>query len=455
MTLLRDRLAEAVGGANVLTTPDALAPFAEDAKFRGQPPVLAVRAGSIDDVARVVGIARDAKTPVIPRGAGTGVVGGAVPESPVIVLDLSRMTRIHDFHPRDMTVGAEAGVITGDLHRFVEARGLFYPPDPASADSCSIGGNAATNAGGLRALKYGVTGNYVLAMTVVLANGEAIRVGGDTRKQAVGYDLRHLFVGSEGTLGVICDLTLRLVRKPDAHRALVASFADIASALGGVARVLESDVLPAALELVDEPCVRAVERVKGISLPYAAPYLLVEVDGREENVRDDIERLGVLLEQAGATAHLAMDESQRERLWSVRRAVSESLSATAPKKLADDITVPLSAIADLILGARKIGEARGLSAVCYGHAGDGNVHVNVLYDPETPGEKDAVHAFREDLFELTWKLRGTISGEHGVGISKRPYFARELSPGVVNAHRAIKRALDPNNILNPGKIWEG
>ncbi|MCC6160159.1 MAG: FAD-binding protein [Deltaproteobacteria bacterium] len=436
----------------VIRDAGALDPYARDNKVEGVPPLAVVCPQGEDEVVRLVRLCREHHVPVVPRGAGTGTVGGAVPESRCVAVDLTRMNRVLEIHPGDMIARVEPGIVTEVFQAEVERTGLFYPPDPASADRCTIGGNVATNAGGLRAVKYGVTGDWVPALSAVLADGRVLRTGHRTRKGVVGYDLTHLFVGSEGTLGIITEITVRLARRPETRRTLIASFADLPSCARGVQAILAGSVIPSAIELVDAECVGAA-RTAGHLSDFDGPYLLIEVDGRTNDVMRDIAEIGALMREGGATVTTARDEAESRALWDARRALSDALRDAAPKKMSEDITVPLSRLVDVLAGVRELAAPRGLRHVSYGHAGDGNLHVNILYDPTEPCIQERVAAFRSDLFDLTLRLGGTMSGEHGVGIAKRPFIARELSPQSLAAHRAIKQALDPDGLMNPGKIW--
>jgi glycolate dehydrogenase FAD-linked subunit len=449
------RFAVAIGADNVLSLPDERAIYDHDNKVTGIAPSLVLRPGSTQDVQSVMKICCEKRLPIVPRGAGTGNVGGAVCVSPAVVLDLTRMNRIISLDTISMTVRVEAGLLTERLQNYVEEVGLFYPPDPASADECTIGGNAATNAGGLRAVKYGVSGDYVLGLQVVLADGRLLSTGTATRKGVVGYDLTSLFVGSEGTLGVICELTLRLTRKPERRRTMIASFGDLRHCAKGIEVVLQSPVLPAALELVDEQSVAAAKQTGSAPTGYDAPFLLIELDGRKEVVDSEVAMLDLLLTATGAKTRVAVDDRQTKDIWDARRAISTALKEVAPKKLAEDIAVPISKLADAIGGITKLASSMGLRHAVYGHAGDGNLHVNVLYDPACEGVSSKVEEFRSRLFDLTLELNGTISGEHGIGIAKRAFIARELSAVSLEMHKLLKKQFDHRGILNPGKIWPG
>ncbi len=447
------RFAAAIGDDEVLFSHDDLAIYDHDNKVTGIAPSLVLRPGSTQDVQAIMKICYENRLPILPRGAGTGNVGGAVCVSPAVVLDLTRMNRIISLDAISMTVRVEAGLVTAALQNTVEKSGLFYPPDPASADECTIGGNAATNAGGLRAVKYGVTGDYVLGLQGVLADGRLLSTGAATRKGVVGYDLTSLFVGSEGTLGIICELTLRLTRKPESRRTMIASFGDLRHCAKGIEVVLQSPVLPAALELVDKQSVAAAEQVSFRPLGIDAPFLLIELDGRKDVVDEETAMLDALLKAIGAKTRVAVDDRQTKNIWDARRVISTALKKVAPKKVAEDIAVPISKLADAIEGITKLASTLGLRHAVYGHAGDGNLHVNVLFDPDEPGVSSKVEQFRSRLFDLTLELNGTISGEHGIGIAKRPFIARELSAVSLEMHKALKKQFDSRGILNPGKIW--
>ncbi|MCL4236114.1 MAG: FAD-binding protein, partial [Deltaproteobacteria bacterium] len=368
----------------VIRDADALVPYARDNKIEGITPIAVVCPRNEDDVVRLVRLCRERGVPIVPRGAGTGTVGGAVPEARCVAVDVTRMTRILEIDPGDMIARVEPGIVTEVFQAEVERVGLFYPPDPASADRCTIGGNVATNAGGLRAVKYGVTGDWVLALSAVLADGRVLRTGHRTRKGVVGYDLAHLFVGSEGTLGIITEITVRLARRPETRRTLIASFADLPSCGRGVQAILAGRVLPSAIELVDAECVRAA-RAAGYASPFDGPYLLVEVDGRADDVPRDMGEIASTVRDHGAQITMAGDEAESAALWDARRAMSDALRDAAPKKMSEDITVPLSKLVEVMDGVRELAGPRGLRHVSYGHAGDGNLHVNVLYDPAEAG----------------------------------------------------------------------
>jgi len=378
--------------------------------------------------------------------------GGSVPVRGGVVLSFERMDRILEISAADRTAVVQPGVITGDLHKAVERAGLFYPPDPASSAFCTIGGNVAECAGGLRAVKYGVTRDYVLGLEAVLPTGELMRTGSRTLKSVAGYDLTRLLVGSEGTLGVVTEITLRLLPLPEAVRTLAAWFAGPGEALAAVAKIMAGRVIPRALEFVDDEALRAVEAFTRTDLSRGAgAMLLIETDGPAATADAEIVALADLCRASGASRlDHASSKEERDRLWNMRKSISPALYALKPRKLNEDIVVPVSRIGDLLAEVRSIASRRGLLIVCFGHAGDGNIHVNVMYDD---GSQDRAKAAVAEVFAAAVSLRGSITGEHGIGLAKAAYLPLEAGPGALAAMRRIKQALDPNNILNPGKIF--
>ncbi len=451
---LAKALAAIVGAENALADPGALAAYASDHREHGVPPSAVALPASIAEVQAIVRLCVDRVVPLIPRGAGTGTAGGAVPEGPAVVLDLSRLTRIFAFDHENLLADVEAGVVTGEFQRAVEKQGLFYPPDPASADICTLGGNAATNAGGLRAIKYGVTSDWIAGLEVVLADGQVIRTGTRTRKGVVGYDLTHLFIGSEGTLGVITGLTLRLAPKPAAKRTLLAVFAGLRDAGDALQAVLRGPVTPAALELMDAAALAAVRTKLPAPIPDGAATLLIDVDGDDETTRREAAAIAAILKQTRLVElRQAKDDAEAQALWAARRAISQALYEIRPQRSADDVAVPISALVELFEGVEKIAREAKLPSACFGHAGDGNVHVNLLYSAADAAEVARVRPAREQVFRLTLRLGGTLSGEHGVGLAKRAYVPWEQSAALIDLQKRIKRAVDPRNLFNPGKLF--
>jgi glycolate oxidase subunit GlcD len=452
---LRERVRRALGDA-VLPADDGR--YARDDGAEGPfPPGLVVRPTARAQVAELVGLCHALAVPLSPRGAGTGTVGGCLADHGGVVLDLAGLDRILDIDERSLLAEVEPGVVCAALHAAAEARGLFYPPDPASLKKCSLGGNVATNAGGPRACKYGVTGNFVLGLDVVTGTGEALRVGHRSIKGVTGYNLAGLLVGSEGTLAVTTACTLRLVPRPACAVTLLASFADEADACAAVARCQTGGVVPSALEFADRVCTRVLSEGGALSAPAEARALLwVEIDGDGAGLDASIRRAGELCRASGAlTVEVAGDAATRDRLWDVRRALSHTLRDRWPKKVSEDVAVPLARLPALTAAARELGARHGLDVASFGHAGDGNLHVNILYDPAAPDVRARVERAVEDLFRATLALGGTLSGEHGIGLSKRPYMPLEQSAPLRTLQLELKRAWDPKHILNPGKVFPG
>ena len=451
---LLQKLVAAVGEKNVLTGPVDLQAYSLDAKVRGKAPLAVVRPASTSEVRQVMAACHKARCAVIPRGAGTGNVGGAVPETDAIVLETVRMNRILEISADEQLARAQAGVVNDRLDKEAGKYGLIYAPDPASHETCTLGGNAATCAGGLRAVRYGVTKNHVLGLSVVLADGRLIQTGVRTKKGVVGYDLTELFIGSEGTLGVITELTVRLMPKPETQLTLIALFDELADAGRCVVALLKSGVVPTVCELMDKKTLEAVRLVSEDAPEWDANLLLMEVTGHKEGVVADAKRIGQVCRETGAKkVHTAKDESESKKLWAARKSISPALYKLRPHKEAEDVTVPIPKLVALIEALREIAQSHGVLWAAYGHAGDGNLHANLLVDPKNEDEFLRVQKARKELFERVVEIGGTISGEHGVGSSKRDFIGLELSPDTLDVMRSIKRALDPNNILNPGKIF--
>jgi glycolate oxidase len=394
--------------------------------------------------------------PVVPRGAGVGFSGGALAVHGGLVLNFARMNRILAIDEDNLTADVEPGVVTGDLHRAVEARGLFYPPDPASSDYCTIGGNIAENAGGPRAFKYGVTEHYVLGLEAVTPTGEVINAGGRTIKNVVGYNLLKLLIGSEGTLGVITKAILRLVPKPKSERTVRLFFADVDSAAGCVAAVIAARVVPATLEFLDEGSLHAVREHLGVDIdPAHKAMLLVKVDGHPAAV-DDEAREVVEIARSRGCSEVAVSSGPEEEIeiWRIRNNLSPTISKLANTKLNEDVVVPRSRIPDLLKATAAIADRHRLLIVSFGHSGDGNIHTNFMYDRFDEDERERVTRGVRELMEQVVTLDGAISGEHGIGIMKREFLGLQYDAPTLDVMRAIKHALDPNNILNPGKIFE-
>jgi glycolate oxidase len=450
-------LAGIVGPDHLLFSPEERWGYAYDATDRAAMPDAVAFPGSAAEIAALVRLANEYRFPVVPRGAGTGRSGGSVPIEGGVVLVLTRLNRILEISQPDLVAVVEPGVILSRLKIAVEAQGLYYPPDPASADFCTIGGNVAECSGGAVAVQYGVTRDYVLGLEVVLPTGEIITAGTRTMKGVVGYDLTRLFLGSEGTLGVITRITLRLVAKPPARQTLTAGFTTLGAAAEAVSLILTSGLAPTALEFMDHVTLSCVREMLPFKLPEGtAALLLIAVDGHPRDVEDRASRMARFCREQGADPVLrARTPEEAEGLWRARKVISPALLKVKPHKVSEDVAVPLGAIPALIAALEEISRRRGLIIPSYGHAGDGNIHVNVLYDHALPGEREAVNLAVEDILRAVRDLNGTLSGEHGIGLTKAPYLGMELSEAAMALQRRLKAAFDPRNIMNPGKIFPG
>lgn len=450
-TLIRE-LEAIVGKRCCLTATEDLRCYSYDLFARGLPEVV-VLPESTKEVSRVLALARRAGVPVTPRGAATSLTGGPVPAQGGIALSLTRMHRILEISPLDRLVRAQAGVVTADLQQAVLRENLFYPPNPTSAAICTIGGNVATNAGGASGVKYGVTRDYILGLTMVLASGEVLETGSRCLKNVTGYDFTHFLCGSEGRLGVITDVTLRLTTPPASVQTLFAEYADVETAAEAVAAIIQSGVTPAVLELMDDRFLTASQRVYGLELPEnTGAALLIELDGPAEAVAADSPRVNRLCEQHGALrVRRARNDGEREILWQARRGGAAALVRESKFLQTLDFAVPVSAIAPAVRRIQKTALANGLEVVIIGHAGDGNLHPMFIYDPDDPGQRQAFERVDATLCQEILSLRGTLSGEHGIGIEKATFLSRELSPAELTLSRRLKRVFDPEGILNPGK----
>jgi glycolate oxidase len=454
ISLARRALTDRLGSEKVLADPDVLEPYARDMSHAGaHAPDLVVRAASTEDVRTVFEIAREHRVWVTPRGLGSGKSGGALPICGGIVLSMEKMARIKEITREDMLAIVEPGVITQDLMSAVEQEGLFYPPDPNSLTMCSIGGNVACNAGGPRALKYGVTRAYLLGVEVVLPTGEVMKLGRKTIKGVTGYDLAQLICGSEGTLGVITEITCRLVPRPVAVETALVSFGELVEASVALTKVLTSGIVPRTLELLDDQALDAVRKKTPGRFPdHAGALIILETDGpSKERAFEELERAaGICLENKALDVLVAQDEAQRARIWEPRRVLSITLTESAPKKVSEDIVVPRSRIPQMLDRVKAIGVRHQVRVATYGHAGDGNMHVNILYD-----DASAERAERAvlELMQTTVELEGTISGEHGIGLTKREFIALEQPDPLIQLQRQLKSVFDPLGILNPGKIF--
>jgi glycolate oxidase len=453
---LARQLVRLLGKDRVSSESSVLAEHAADRWFARRPPEVVVFAESTQDVAKLLKFANRHGIPVTPRGAGVGYVGGCVPVCGGIALSVARMNRIKEIHFADAVAVVQPGVITAELQSEARGRGLFYPPDPASMKECSIGGNIATNAGGPRCLKYGVTRHYVLGLEVVLASGEILRTGSRTHKNKTGFDLIGMFVGSEGLLGVVTEATLRLLPMPPARATLSASFRTFRQAANAVQKIFAAGFLPAALEIADPFTLEAAGEHLGHRLaPKGSAHLLVDLDGQPGSVVLEVESLAALLGKLKAIgAKTAIGEAACEELWSLRRAFSQSLKATGLTKLNEDIVVPRGRLTDLAEFAEALRKKYGYPIACFGHAGDGNIHVNIMAAGyhEKPAVAKKVNAALDELFTQVLAWGGVITGEHGIGLAKKRWWPEATSRVSREVHAALKAALDPKGILNPGKF---
>lgn len=455
MASLADDLISLIGASRISTTPADIATHSTDKWFASNPPEVVVHAESTEDVSKVMKYANEHRIPVTPQGSRVGYVGGAVPLRGGIALSLAKMNRILEINTADGVAVVEPGVITGVLQAQVREQGWFYPPDPASLKECSLGGNIATNAGGPRCLKYGVTRHYVLGLEAVLADGSIVKAGGRCHKNKTGFDLVGLMVGSEGLLGVVTQATLRLIPHPPMRAMLSAGFSSFAEAANAVQKILNSGFLPSALEIADKFTLRAAREYLGESVtPQGDAHLLVEIDGQEESVKGELQLLAKLVRDLGCVSlEEALGEEACERFWKLRREFSYSLRNTGLIKLNEDIVVPRSRLVDLVEFGERLQAECGFPIASFGHAGDGNIHVNIMVPSmDDPEQRERAENALDKLFRQVIAWNGAITGEHGVGIAKGRWFPEAISAEARDVHSRLKKALDPHGILNPGKF---
>jgi glycolate oxidase len=453
---LSDALAAIVGADHIRTDAAARETYGTDALGQGHPPDVVVLPRNTSEIAAVVRFCNEQRVPVVVRGAGTGFTGGAVPTRGGVVISMERMNRILEIDEVNLLAVVEPNVITADLQRAVEQVGLFYPPDPASLEMSSIGGNVAECAGGPRAFKYGTTKRYVLALEAVLPTGEIVTTGSKAVKNVVGYDLTQLLVGSEGTLAIITRVTVRLIPRPPARATMLALFADIGGAVAAVSALIQRRVVPAALELVDADSLAAIrDHVQQDVVPAGTgAVLIVECDGIQAAVDEEIDRVAGACRDTGAMrVSLAASDEDRDRLWNVRRLLSGALKATGLLKINHDVVVPRGRVPELFAAIDELRHSHRLRIAAFGHAGDGNIHVNLMVDRHDAPQRARAKDAERTLFEHVVALEGSISGEHGIGFAKAQYIGIELSPDVIALMKRVKTAFDPNGILNPGKIF--
>jgi len=450
------RLEAIVGAGHVLTHKVDLVSYSYDATadVPRQIPDVVVMPADVEEIRSIVNLARAHQIAIYPRGAGTNLSGGAIPLQRGIVLSFQRMNRILEVDAENLTATVQPGVVIQELNNAVAPHGLIYPPDPGTVNTATMGGSVAENSGGLRGLKYGVTKHYVMGMEVVLANGDKVRFGGKTVKNVTAYDFSSLFVGSEGTLGIITEITVKLIPAPKFRRTMLATYQTIEDAGNTVAGIIRAQVIPATLEILDRKTIETVEAYAHVGLPTEAEaLLLIEVDGMaaavveheaEAVIRTVAENHGVL--------RLANSDAERDQLWAARRAALPALASLNNTVVLEDATVPRSHITEMLVACANIGRKYNLVLGTFGHAGDGNLHPTILADKNNPDEMSRVHRAVAEIFETALKFGGTLSGEHGIGIAKMEFLGNEIGESGLDLMRSIKDALDPTHLLNPGKL---
>ncbi|MDR2747610.1 MAG: FAD-binding protein [Treponema sp.] len=455
-------LTDIAGKGNVFTETEKLETYSHDetdAAQYGHSPEVVVLPRTVEQVAQVVKLANREKIPVTPRGAGSGLSGGAIPEYGGILISLEKMNRLLELDKANMVAVAEAGMVTNDLANAVQAEGLFFAGYPMSLQTCVIGGNIAENAGGGKAVKYGVTGRYITGLELVTPQGEIVRLGGKLVKDVTGYDLKSLIIGSEGTLGIVTKAIVKLIGYPSSKGDLLVLFKTPREAIDLVPVILSGGITPTSIEFMDRLSIVTSCKYLNESLPYenAGAMLLIELDGNNPaQIEADLIKIGTLCEDKGALeVYVAEDRNNIERIWNVRRNIAEAFKVFCPVQSLEDIVVPCSRIPEIIPELERLGEKYQIQIPCYGHAGDGNLHATLVKDPAMPMDDWKRNEGRclEELYRITGELGGKISGEHGIGIKRREYLKNLIDPVELDLMRAIKNAWDPNNIMNPGKIF--
>lgn len=457
---VKKKLCLVVGPENVLESELDRFGYSYDASFipllPANKPDLVVRPMTTDEVSKILAIANEHHIAVTARGAASGRTGGSIPLQGGLSLSLDRMTKILELDEKNMMVTAEAGVRTIDLYNHCAAKGLFFPPDPASWKFSTIGGNVAENAGGMRAVKYGVTKNYVMGLEVVLADGTVLQTGGKAIKNVTGYDLTSLFTGSEGTLGIITQVLFRLIPMPKKRGTLQVMFPSLEAGCEMIHQMLQAGIVPAAAEVMDKICLDAVAKNRNMQLdPAIGTCLVIEIDGEDDDaLASQAKHIEAVAKTCGALEfRVAQSQQESDDLWAIRRGISSAIGGLAPNRLGEDISVPRNAFPEVVRRIRAISEKYQLTIAVYGHAGDGNIHPSILCDLSQPGEEERVHDAVDEIFTAALDVGGTLSGEHGIGITKRSYIGKALGEAGIRTLQAVKTALDPKGILNPGKIW--
>lgn len=446
-----------INGIEMSDEKEDLICYSYDASYaKGSLPEVIAWPKNTEEILRIVKWSTNKGLKIVPRGAGTGMAGGAIPiNSRSIIVSLEKMREILEINPKNFTVTLQPGVINGELQKELTIYELFYPPDPASLDYCTIGGNVATNAGGPRAIKYGVTRNYVLELETVLSTGGVLTLGGKTFKRVTGYEIKELLIGSEGTLGIISKVTLRVLPQPEEVITLLINFDSIESAGEAVPKIIGAGIIPRTLEFLDSSCLQLVEENYELGLPNnSEAMLLVELDGELTSIKRQGEKIVDVVRKYKGETKVATDYYSRENLWKARRSISPCILKMKDKeKINIDIAVPIDNLSTILKKLNKLSNESKIPIVCFGHAGDGNIHVNILVKKGDEEEKIRGFEIVKKIFELTVSLDGAISGEHGIGITKKPYIDIQLDRKHMELMQAIKRVFDPKGIMNPGKIF--
>ncbi len=445
-----------LSGIDISTDKETLLCYSFDSSaIEGVSPMAVAWPKNTNEVVNIVKFAEDNGLCIIPRGAGTATTGATTPlKKDSIIISFEKMKRLLEVDTKNLTVLVEPGIINGRLQEEVEHLGLFYPPDPASLDISTIGGNIATNAGGPRAVKYGVTRDYVMEIEGILADGNVILVGGKTHKRAVGYSLKDIFVGSEGTLGIFTKIRLRLLPRPLEILTLLVTFQDLESSGRAVSEIFASKVIPRTIELMDKYSIEAVEKFKPCGLPIGVESLLIiEVDGPPNAVKNEAEIIINVCQKLNAEISVAEDSLSKKKIWEARRAISPALYHLKPFKISQDVVVPRPMVSPLLRKLAELAERSDIPIINFGHAGDGNIHVNIMVDKNNKEEYTAGNNLVKEIFEIVINMHGSISGEHGIGMTKAPYIGMEIKKRELELMKGIKRLFDPKGIFNPGKIF--
>ncbi|WP_028845246.1 FAD-binding oxidoreductase [Thermodesulfovibrio thiophilus] len=446
-----------INGIDISDEKEDLVCYSYDASYgKGTIPEVVAWPKNTEEIVRIVKWAINRGLKIVPRGAGTGMAGGTIPvNSRSIVISLERMNNVVDINTRNLIATVEPGVINGDLQKELLIHELFYPPDPASLEYCTIGGNVSTNAGGPRAIKYGVTRNYVMELEVILSNGNVLSLGGKTVKRVVGYEIKELFIGSEGTLGIISKVSLRVLPQPEEVITLLISFKNLLDAGEFIAKTIGTGIIPRTLEFLDSLCLRMIEENREFGLPAdVEALLLVEVDGELTSIKRQAEKIVDIARKFRGETQIATDYYSKENLWHARRSISPCILKMKDKeKINIDITVPIDNLPRMLLSIKELSQNSGIPIISFGHAGDGNIHVNILVTKGDEEYRQKGFEIAKKIFELTVGFEGAISGEHGIGITKKPYIEIQLTRQHLELMKAIKRVFDPKEVMNPGKIF--